>query len=701
MSRVISTRGFRSQIASQRALHKHSTYGNAFPFTTSANRQSYADTIHNLKIGKHTRVLYQGFTGRQATMNAKESLDWGTNIVGGVKPGFEGEHLGLPVLPSVRVAVEKLKPDASAIYVPGDGTVAALEEAIENEIPLIVAVAEHIPLHDTLRIHEMLRTQSKTRLVGANCPGIINVQGRCRLGFQPLPFFTEGRVGIVAKSGTLSYEAVASTTRAGLGQTYCISMGGDVLAGTNFVEAFQVLVEDEYTEGIIMIGELGGSAELRAAEWINNYNRRIANPKPFMALIGGIQAPPGRIMGHAGAWAAPGEASAAQKIKILEDVGVTVVDHPEKLGAGMKTLLAERTWAGTQDRTAAGAGQRRGYHTAPRRPKAFDPGKSVVEQRRRLYIKQSQAFDMLNARGVPTVVSPTIHEEKFIAISIDREMRQPCIIASPTTDPSQAFQLSRKFPFAYGTDAPTSPDMLEKVSSHLGVSGKCQPALGKLIAGLVDLFMSKEAFVLQTKVVMGEEGTLQVQGAKFGFDDAAFRSSKRQADIHALRDFQSEVPEEVEAENEGMIYVKLAGEGSIGTIVNGAGLAMNTVDALVARGGHPANFMDTGGKATSETIKAGFRIVTSDPRVKCIFVNIFGGLTLGDMIANGILMAFRDLDLKVPVVVRIRGTREAEGQKLIRDSGLKLDAFGRSSRIANSLQSLSLWLTDVLETRLL
>ncbi|KAK7903444.1 hypothetical protein LTR67_001464 [Exophiala xenobiotica] len=674
MTRTILPRGFRTQIAPYRALSKYGTYGNVAPFSTTPARRSYADTIQNLKIGKHTRVLYQGFTGRQATMNAKESIEYGTNVVGGVKPGFEGEHLGLPVLPSVKAAVEKLKPDASAIYVPGDGTVAAMEEAIENEIPLIVAVAEHIPIHDIMRIHQMLRTQSKTRLVGANCPGIINTHGRCRLGFQPLPFFKEGNVGIVAKSGTLSYEAVASTTRAGLGQTYAISMGGDVLAGTNFVEAFQILAEDEKTEGIVMIGEIGGSAELRAAEWIKEYNRRTANPKPFMSVIGGVQAPSGRIMGHAGAWAAPGEATAAQKIKILQDAGVTVVDHPEKLGEGMKKLLAERSRTGT----AAGSGppqQRRGYHTTRRRPTTHEAKRTTIEQRRTLYIKKSQAFDMLREKGIKTVDTPAASDEKFVAVSIDRDFRQPCIIASPTTDPSRAFDQSRKFPFGYGTDEATSEKLLEDVSSHLGISGKGKQGLSHLITELVGLFMSKEAFVLQTKIAIDDKGELQVQGAKFGFDDAAFRSSKRQADVHALRDIDSEVREEVEAEKDGMIYVKLEGEGSIGTIVNGAGLAMNTVDALVARGGSPANFMDTGGKATSETIKAGFRVVVSDPRVKVIFVNIFGGLTLGDMIANGILMAFKDLDLKVPVVVRIRGTREAEGQKLIQESGLKLDAF--------------------------
>ena len=609
-------------------------------------------------------------------MNAKESLEFGTNIVGGVKPGVEGEHLGLPVLPSVRVAVEKLKPDASAIYVPGDGTVTAMEEAIENEIPLIVAVAEHMPIHDIMRIHQILRTQSKTRLVGANCPGIINVHGRCRLGFQPLPFFLEGKIGIVAKSGTLSYEAVASTTRAGLGQTYGISMGGDVLAGTTFTEAFQVLVEDEATEGIIMIGEIGGSAELRAAEWIKDYNRRTANPKPFISVIGGIQAPPGRIMGHAGAWAAPGEADAAQKIRILEDAGVRVVDHPEKLGREMKKLLAERTTLTSQKPSSSSASQRRSLHTLRSRPR-LSVQRKTPQQHRDLYVKASQAFDMLKKKDIPTVDSPTSLPEKFVAISIDRESRQPCIIASPTTKPEEAFAKSQKFPFAYGTNEATSDSMLDAVSAHLGIASKGREALRRLIAESVDIFMSKEAFVVQTQIVIDDDGGVLVQKAKFGFDDAAFRNSGRQADVHALRDINSEVREEVDAEKEGMIYVKLEGEGTLGTIVNGAGLAMNTVDALVARGGHPANFMDTGGKATSETIKAGFKIVTSDPRVKCIFVNIFGGLTLGDMIARGILLAFKDLNLQVPVVVRIRGTRETEGQELIRESGLKLDAYGK------------------------
>lgn len=192
-------------------------------------------------------------------------------------------------------AQNKAKPDASAIYVPGNQTAQAIEEAIEAEIPLIVAVAEHVPIHDILRvrlllwdlfsksnhrqIHSMLQTQSKTRLVGANCPGIISAIGKCRIGFQPLPCFAPGNIGIVAKSGTLSYETVASTSRAGLGQSLCISMGGDVLAGTNFVDALSIFEHDPETEGIILVGEIGGTAEMDAAEWITDYRRRTADPK--------------------------------------------------------------------------------------------------------------------------------------------------------------------------------------------------------------------------------------------------------------------------------------------------------------------------------------------------------------------------------------------------------------------------------------
>jgi len=646
-------------------------------FSTTAQLGPYQDTIQNLKIGKHTRVLYQGFTGRQATANARESIAYGTNVVGGVKPGTTGEHLGLPVLPDVRTAVKELKPDASAIYVPGNGTVAAMEEAIENEIGLIVAVAEHIPLHDIMRVQQMLRTQSKTRLVGANCPGIINTWGRCRLGFQPLPFFKEGNIGIVAKSGTLSYEAVASTTRAGLGQSYGISVGGDVLAGTNFVEALEIFEHDEKTEGVVVIGEIGGRAEIDAAEWIREYKKRTPDPKPIMAVIGGIESPMGRVMGHAGAWRSPGEATAHEKIAILEKEGVVVVDHPEKLGEGMKKLLSERG-SGTGGRPASGLGatQKRGYHTMRRRPRTSSSGVNPLTQKRSLIIKPEQAFAMLKERGIK--VSDANGQGKMLAVSVDRSRRMPCVVASPTSDPVQVFQRSRRYPFEYGSNDATSEAMISQVAERLQIPDSAKPELRKLIEQLVDIYMKKEAAVLRTNIAVSDAGDVSVTDAQFRFDDAAFRSSKRQQDVHALRDFTTEIPEELAAEEEGMVYVKMPGEGTLGTIVNGAGLAMNTVDALIARGGHPANFLDTGGKATKETIKASFKIVTSDPRVKAIFVNIFGGLTLGDMIANGILLAFKDLAVQVPVVVRIRGTNEAEGQQLIRDSGLKIDAFGES-----------------------
>ncbi|OOQ82686.1 CoA-ligase [Penicillium brasilianum] len=651
-------------------------------FSSSPRNASYADTLPNLKIGAHTRVLFQGFTGRQATANVKESLEWGTKIVGGVKPGVEGEHLGLPVFPSVKVAQEKAKPDASAIYVPGNQTAQAVEEAIEAEIPLVVAVAEHVPIHDILRIHSMLQTQSKTRLVGANCPGIISAIGKCRIGFQPLPCFAPGNVGIVAKSGTLSYETVASTTRAGLGQSLCISMGGDVLAGTNFVDALTIFEHDEDTQGIILVGEIGGTAEMDAAEWIKDYRRRTADPKPIMALVGGLEAPPGRIMGHAGAWAAPGEPDAQTKYQALERAGAVMVNHPEKFGERMKTLLGNKAARPGTSPLFAGS-QKRGFHTMRRVTPALRP---AVRQKRNLYIKQFQAFDILKQKSI--AVNETVSSsDGSLSISVDRTSLSPCIVASPGTDfePAQ----SRKFPFSYNTASLEDQSVISEVASTLGLRVSAQGKLASLVQALWEIFKEKEAFVLETRIGFSAESKLEVHSAHFGFDDAAYRSSGRQEDIHSLRNKAEEVPEEVEAEKDGIVYVKLQGEGSIGTLVNGAGLAMNTVDALTIHGGHCANFLDTGGKATSETVKSSFRIICSDPRVKAVFVNIFGGLTRCDMIAEGIIMAFRDLDMQVPVVVRLRGTNEELGQKMIAESGLPLHAFDGFEDAAKKVISLA------------
>jgi succinyl-CoA synthetase alpha subunit len=187
----------------------------------------------------------------------------------------------------------------------------------------------------------MLQSQSKSRLVGANAPGIISAIGRCRIGFQPLSTFSPGHIGIVAKSGTLSYETVGSLTRAGLGQSLCIAMGGDVIAGTNFVDALKVFEHDDDTEAIILVGELGGTSEEEAADWIKDYKKRTKNPKPIAAAIGGFQASPGRVMGHAGAWTGLGEGTAEDKYKALENVGVTMVDHPAKFGGVIKEILSQ------------------------------------------------------------------------------------------------------------------------------------------------------------------------------------------------------------------------------------------------------------------------------------------------------------------------------------------------------------------------
>ncbi|KAL4742956.1 succinyl-CoA synthetase-like protein [Aspergillus similis] len=640
-------------------------------FSSSSSKSGYADTLPNLKIGAHTRVLFQGFTGRQATANVKESLEWGTKIVGGVKPGVEGEHLGLPVFPSVKAAQAQAKPDASAIYVPGNQTAKAIEEAIEAEIPLVVAVAEHVPLHDILRVHSILKTQSKTRLVGANCPGIISAIGKCRIGFQPLPCFAPGKIGIVAKSGTLSYETVASTTRAGLGQSLCISMGGDPLAGTNFVDALKIFENDPDTEGIILVGEIGGTAEMDAAEWIRDYRRRTTSPKPIMALVGGRQAPPGRIMGHAGAWTAPGEPGPEEKYRALERAGAVMVNHPEKFGEGMRALLTNRL--STSSSASTFGGQKRSLHTmrrvVPRRQQTIQKCQS-----RTLYVKQFQALDMLKQTGIQVNEVSTSASDVHISLTIDRTALSPVLIAStsPAFEPSN----SARLPFPYMKEKfEASDSIVTAVATQLGLPNSAQGKLAGIVQALWQIFKQKEAFVLEVRANYSAEEGLEVRGARFGFDDAAFRSSGRQEQIHALRDVKEEVPEEVEAEKDGIVYVKLDGEGSIGTLVNGAGLAMNTVDALTHHGGSCANFLDTGGKATSETVKSSFRIITSDPRVKAIFVNIFGGLTRCDMIAEGIILAFRDLKMSVPVVVRLRGTNEESGQRMIAESGLSLHAF--------------------------
>lgn len=536
----------------------------------------------------------------------------------------------------------------------------------------------------------ILKTQSKSRLVGANAPGIIAPIGYCRIGFQPLPTFAPGHIGIVAKSGTLSYEAVASVTRAGLGQSLCIGMGGDIIAGTNIVDGLKVFEQDPETEGMIIVGEIGGRAEEDAAEWIKDYLKRTPNPKPIAALIGGKYAPPGRIMGHAGAWAARGEHSAFEKTKILADAGATMVDHPENFGETMKSLLA-KSGRDVSKITGNPADQKRGYHTVTRRPGLSSTRPTTQQQQRRgLHLRAVQAPQVLepyleNLKGVTLSSEGAPDNAFYIGVTVDRTERQPCIRTSPTTDVNTFRQTAKRFPFDQRSPPPDS--LITASIEHLNLDNTAASEhLFPLIQSLATMYKEKEAVTISGSASITPAGTITLHAPSMvlQFDDSAYRSSKRHEDIHSLRQKNREHPSEVEAEKDGIVFVNLEDpEANIGTLVNGAGLAMNTVDALRLHGGRATNFLDTGGKATSETVKKSFELILKDPRVKVIFVNIFGGLTDGGMIADGILLAFKEVDMKgVPVVVRIRGTNEEVGQKTIAESGLELEAFDRFEEAA-------------------